>query len=172
MMDRLTNALKLQAGRLDMRVGQPRFGVVTSIHPDQAMAKVKLQPDGVLTGWLPVLSIWVGDGWGLVCPPSPGDQVLVIPQEGHAEHGIIVGRSYSDQKRPPVAPSGEFWIVHKSGSAVKLTNDGKVRVKGDLYVDGEIFDRHGSLDGFRSVYNQHRHRIHNGSNSDIPVPEV
>lgn len=171
-MDRLTNALKLQAGRLDMRLGQPRFGTVTSVNTERAVAKVKLQPDGVTTGWLPILSQWIGSGWGLVCPPSPGDQVLVIPQEGLAEHGIIVGSSYSDQKRPPAAPIGEFWIMHKSGSAMKLTNDGKVMIKGDLHVDGEIFDRHGSLQRFREIYNAHRHRINNGTNSDQPVPEV
>lgn len=171
-MDRLTNAIKMQAGRLDSRVGQPRFGTVTSVKTDMAIAKVRLQPDGILTGWLPVLSSWIGNGWGLVCQPSPGDQVLVIPQEGNAEHGVIVGRSFSEQNRPPDAPIGEFWIVHKSGSALKLTNDGTIRIKGDLHVDGEIYDRRGSLEQSRGIYNQHRHRIHNGTDSDKPIPEM
>jgi len=171
-MDRFSNALKLQAGRLDLRVGQPRFGIVTSVDTERGAAKVKLQPDGIITGWLPVLSNWIGEGWGIACPPSPGDQVLIIPQEGYGEHGIIVGRSYSDQKRPPNAPIGEFWIVHKTGTALKLTNDGKIRIKGDLHVDGDVYDRRGSLDGFRSTYNEHRHRIHNGTNSDEPIPEI
>ncbi len=63
-MERFLNALKAQAGALDQFVGQPRFGIVTSVDPSSATARVQLQPEGVLTGWLPVLSAWVGAGWG------------------------------------------------------------------------------------------------------------
>jgi len=47
--------------------------------------------------------------------------------------------------------------VHKSGSFVKLTNDGTVQVKGDLHVDGDVYDRHGSLDRLRQHYDAHTH---------------
>ena len=63
-----------------------------------------LQPEGVLTGWLPVLSPWIGSGWGMCCPPVPGDQVLVIAQEGEAEHGLIIGRAFSSTQTPPTVP--------------------------------------------------------------------
>lgn len=171
-MERLSNALKVHAGRMDVRVGQPRFGTVVSVDPEKSLARVTLQPDGVLTGWIPILSLWIGNGWGLACPPSPGDQVLVIPQEGHEQNGLIVGRGFSDQNRPPNTPIGEFWLVHRTGSSLKLTNDGRIRIKGDVYVDGDIFDREGSLNELRSTYNVHRHRIHNGSDSDQPVPQA
>lgn len=156
-MDAFFNAIKAQSGAMDQTVGQPRFGVVTSVDPANATARVSLQPEGVLSGWLPVLSPFVGAGWGLVCPPSPGDQVLVIAQEGDAEHGIIVGRAFSANMAPPPAPAGEFWLVHKSGSFLKFLNDGSVQVKGDLHVDGDIADRHGSLASLRDHYNTHRH---------------
>lgn len=165
-MDRFLNALKAQAGALDQSVGQARFGVVTSVDPASAAARVQLQPEGVLTGWLPVLSAWVGAGWGLACPPSPGDQVLVLPQEGDAEHGVIVGRAFSDSQRPPAAPAGELWLVHKSGSFLKLTNDGSVQVKGDLHVDGDVYDRRGSLDRLRQHYDAHTH-----GGGAIPTPQ-
>jgi phage baseplate assembly protein V len=136
------------------------------------MAKVRIQPDNVLSGWLPILSDWTGAGWGLVCPPDVDDQVLVIPQEGHAQHGIIVGRAFSERKRPPRAAVGEFWLVHKSGSAIKLMNDGKIRMSGDLHVDGDIYDRRGSLQSVRQVYNGHHHRVYNGTMSATPDSEL
>ncbi len=165
-MEAFFNAIKAQSGAMDQTTGQARFGIVTSVDPGNATARVTLQPEGVRSGWLPILSPFVGAGWGLVCPPAPGDQVLVIPQEGDAEHGIIVGRAYSDTARPPAAPAGEFWLVHKSGSFIKLMNDGTVQVKGDLHVDGDIIDRHGSLAQMRGHYNTHRH----GSGA-LPSPQ-
>jgi phage baseplate assembly protein gpV len=156
-MDSLLNALKGQSATQDQAGGAPRFGTVTSVDPATATARVTLQPEGVLTGWLPLLTPWVGSGWGLVCPPSPGDQVLVLPQEGDAEHGLIIAASWSAQTTPPAAPSGEFWLVHRSGSFLKLQNDGTVQINGDLHVAGDVYDRHGSMSALRNHYNAHSH---------------
>src|SRR5437763_55311 len=101
-MDRLINSLEAHAGGLDLGQGQPRFGIVSSFDPSRYAARVTLQPEGVLSGWLPVISTWIGTGWGLACPPSIGDQVLVLAHEGHADHGVIIGGAYSDQTRPPM----------------------------------------------------------------------
>ena len=170
-MDRLINSVKMQAGRLDARGGQPRFGIVTSIDIERAVAKVIVQPDGVQTGWLPVLSAWAGQGWGMICMPSPGDQVFVLPQEGSAEHGVIVGSAYSNRRPPPSAEVGECWLVHKSGSHIKLTNDGRIEIKGDLHVDGEVYDKKGALGQLRDVYNEHTHRTQNGTITLEPTPQ-
>ena len=69
-MDRFLNSLKGHSGAQDASAGQPRFGSVTSVDPTQGTVRVQLQPESVLTGWLPVLSPWVGAGWGLSCPPN------------------------------------------------------------------------------------------------------
>lgn len=167
-MDRLLNAIKGQAAALDRGQGQPRFGIITSVDPSAYAARVVLQPEGVLTGWLPILSPWVGRGWGFVALPSPGDQVLVIPQEGDAEHGVVIGSSYSSTNRPPTAQPGELRIVHSSGSSLVFANDGTVRLEGDLQVTGDIADRHGSLSQLRAHYNQH---IHPGAAATHPVPQ-
>ena len=166
-MDRLLNALKAQAGALDQSRGQPRFALVTSVDPATATARVTLQPEGVLTGWLPIATPWAGSGWGLVCPPAPGDQVLVVPQEGDAEHGVIVAHAYSATQPPPNAPSGEFWLVHRSGSFLKLQNDGTVRIQGDLHVTGDVYDSHGPLSRLRAHYDAHTHP----PSSVTPVPQ-
>ncbi len=167
----MTAAIRLQAGLLDRSRAYARYGTISSVDPDAYTARALLQPDGVLTGWLPVLSPWVGAGWGMACPPSPGDQVLIIPQEGDGEHGVIVGCGFSTVQRPPTAGVGELWLVHQSGSSLRLLNDGTVRIKGDLHVDGDIFDRTGSMGHLRETYNQHTHPISSNSWTAPPVPE-
>lgn len=170
-MDRLLNIIKAHAGALDCGVGQPRFGIVTSVDSAAATARVQFQPEGVLSGWLPVLSPWVGAGWGLVCPLAPGDQVMVLPQEGNAQHGVIIGAAYSNAQQPPAAPIGEFWLVHSSGASIKLQNDGTIQINGDVYVNGDIYDRHGALSMLRGHYNAHTHTGAGGSNTSTPTPQ-
>ena len=162
-MQQFLNTLKAQAAALDHAAGQPRFGIVTSVDPGRAAARVALQPEGVVTGWLPILSPWVGAGWGLASPPAPGDQVLVLAQEGQSESGVIVGRAWSNQARPLAPPVGELWMMHEKGCALKLRNDGTVLLQGDVFVEGDlrvrgdVFDKHGSVDRFRALYNGHDH---------------
>ncbi len=168
-MERFLNAIKGQAAALDRGTAQPRFATVTSVDPTRPAVRVTLQPEGVLTGWLPVLSPWVGNGWGMSCPPSPGDQVLIIAQEGDAEHGIVVGRAWSDSVRTPGAPSGELWLVHQSGAFIKLIGDGTIQMHGDLHLAGNLFatgdvrsqqnitDSAGTLDRLRQHYDGHTH---------------
>lgn len=166
-MDKLLNAIKGHTAAQDAAAGQPRFGVVTSVDARAGTARVQLQPEGVLTGWLPLLSPWVGAGWGVSCPPSPGDQVMVLAHEGDAEHGVIAGRAWSDKAQAPDTPAGELWLTHRSGSWVRLLNDGTVSVKGDLHVDGDVFDRSGSLDRLRQHYDGHKHSDPQGGVSGV-----
>ena len=143
--------------------------MVTSSNPQTAMAKVLLQPEGVLTGWLPVLTQWAGSGWGLVCPPIPGDQVLVIPQEGDAQHGLIVGRLFSNSVRPPTVEPGELILRHQSGCSIRLLNSGVITIVGDLYVSGDVYDAHGSLSRLRNHYDTHIHHTSNGQSTSTPI---
>ena len=102
------------------------------------------------------------------CPPSRGDEVLILPQEGDVEHGVIVARSWSRSVLPPATPVGELWLTHQSGSTIRLVNDGTVQVKGDLHVNGDVFDRHGSLAQLRGHYNAHRHSDPQGGTVSLP----
>jgi phage baseplate assembly protein gpV len=156
-MERFLNAIKMHADALVQAQAQPRFGTIKSVDPNIGTARIILQPEGVLSGWLPVLSAWAGDGWGMICPPAPGDQVLVLAQEGAAEHGIIVGRIFSNQHRPPAAPSGEMWLVHQTGSYIKLLNDGTIQINGNLHVAGDVYDSQGCLSRLRNHYDVHTH---------------
>ena len=162
-MDILLNAFKASAAAQDSAVGQPRFGLVSSVDTVHGTVRVTLQPENVLTGWLPLAAAWVGAGWGIACPPAPGDQVMVLPENGAGQPGLVVARLWSTQSPPPAAPVGEFWLVHRSGSFLKLTNDGTVQVNGnlhvsgDLHVTGDVSDRKGPLDRLRTRYDAHTH---------------
>jgi hypothetical protein len=163
-LDALINHLKAQAAQLDRGWAHPRLGLVTSVDSNTYTARVTIQPEGVLTGWLPIAAGWIGSGWGMVCAPLPGDQVVVLWQEGDAEQGMIVGRLWSNVALPPVAPTGEFWLIHQSGCFLKLHNDGSIESQGstwahsgDLHVSGDVYDGYGPLSGLRAHYNEHTH---------------
>ncbi|WP_159098899.1 phage baseplate assembly protein V [Aquabacterium olei] len=123
-MKQLLNTMRLQALMANAGRGVTRLGTVTSYNPNDYSVKVSLQPEGVETGWIPLGSPWVGNGWGLFSPPAVGDMVHVEFQEGHPEAGIASLRLFSDEDRPLACPSGELWMVHQSGAFFKLTNDG------------------------------------------------
>lgn len=166
-MDLLLNMVKAGAGGLDGQAGTLRFGLVSSFDPATYSAKIMIQPENVLSGWLPVLSHWAGNGWGLAAPLPPGTQVVVLAQEGDAEQGVIAGAVWSDVDKPLGTPAGELWLRHQTGSFVKLLNDGsiemqapKIKIDGDLTVTGNISDQsgaHGTLAALRNAYDQHVH---------------
>lgn len=103
-----------------------RIGIVDAYDSNYYACKVRIQPEDVLSGWLPVQSLWVGNNWGLFCPPSIGDVVDVHFHEGSSTAAYVALRWFNDRARPLPTPSGEFWVVHKSGSALKFHNDGSV----------------------------------------------
>jgi hypothetical protein len=163
-MDSFINVVKSHAAQLDQSWAQPRIAVVTSFDPATHTARVTVQPEGILSGWLPVASVWVGNGWGLAAALSPGDQVVVLWQEGDAQQGLVTGRFWSNKNSPPSAPAGEFWLVHKSGSYLKLHNDGSIESNaatwthnGNFRATGDVFDAHGAVSALRSHYNDHVH---------------
>ena len=111
-----------------------RHGIVTSYDPKKYLAKVTFQPEGQESGWLPIETGHIGEGYGIVIGLQPGqggvnaqgqggqagsqqnnqgDQVVVRYQEGDFESGKIVQRVHSDQDTPPQAQSGEIIVWTK-----------------------------------------------------------
>jgi phage baseplate assembly protein gpV len=181
-LERFWNLVKARAGGMDGLAGVARFGLVSSFDPNSYAARVLIQPENILSGWLPVLSHWVGNGWGFAAPLAPGDQVLVLSQEADSEHGVIMGAVWSAVDRPLPAPSGELWLQHQTGSFVKLHNDGtiamqasQVTITGNLIVSGDISDQnqaHGTLANFRSAHDTHTHTDPQGGNTGTPSVTV
>lgn len=128
------NAARREAERVLGNVAQPRMGLVSSYDPDRYSVKVRLQPEGTETGWMPMASPGVGNGFGIFAPPALGDQVLVLHQEGSSGSPVAVAGIYSDADRPVVeglggCPAGEKWIVHQSGARIRFQADGTLEIR-------------------------------------------
>jgi phage baseplate assembly protein V len=174
--------MRREAERVAATVAQTRMGIVSGYDPNRYAAKVKLQPEGHETGWIPIMSVAVGNGFGISTPPALGDQVVVQFQEGNAEAGVVLGAVFNDEDRPPVesiegTPGGEMRIVSKSGARIRLLEDGVVEIRQQegtqvrLNADGTV-DIHGPtvrvgadgslfrgllMDTFITFFNQHSH---------------
>jgi phage baseplate assembly protein gpV len=155
----LWNRIKGAAAAVQMQGGQNRWGLVTSVRAsDQGYdARVLMQPEDIMSAWLPVLSSFGGPGFGIVSRPSLGMQVMVAPDVGDGHHGIIVGMAYNTTNPAPKPPNGfqqssgtpvddgEFAVVSKGGAVFRLCSDGSIYMKatalnleGNLMVQGNI----------------------------------
>ena len=128
------NIMRREAMHAASQTATVRIATVTSYDPNNYAAKVLIQPEGYETGFLPVTSPWTGNGWGMFCPPTPGDVVDVHFQEGGKQAGFVALRHYGDQFRPLPVPSGEFWVVDKLGNYFKFSG-GKVLLNGHTEID-------------------------------------
>jgi uncharacterized protein involved in type VI secretion and phage assembly len=73
-------------------------------------------PEGVETGWLPIASQHIGNGYGLFWGPNIGDPVEFGYQEADVDTPRIMGRLHSDTQSPPVSagPASCFvWLRHQ-----------------------------------------------------------
>ena len=93
-----------------------RHALVTSYDPDKHLAKVTFQPEGQESGWLPIETGHIGDGYGITIGLQPGDgkttgdQVVVRFQENDFESAKVAQRVHSEDQKPPKAESGELVI--------------------------------------------------------------
>lgn len=181
MSDRLIAAIKRHAAALDGGQGVFRWGMVQSVDPVTMRVRVMIQPEAILSGWLPIVQTGAGGGLTLVTVPQTGWQAAVVADNGEAEHGVVVGFSHSDSSpMPSVATSiggsgvtakpGETILSGPSGAVLRICADGTVfisgntNIEGTLTVSGDIIDRngaHGSLAGLRSAYDSHAHPVAN-----------
>lgn len=193
-MQDMLNAMKREAERVVGRVANPRLATVSSYDPDTYSVKVLLQPEGTETGWCPVVSQQVGNGWGLFSPPTPGDQVLVVFEDGSAGNPIVVGSVYSDEDRPVVqddigkgCPAGEKWLVSESGARLRLLKDGTVEIRvkagtqvkvnpdGSVDVNGNDVRIGAEGGAFRKLVDERFVALFNGhvhGNSGPPTPQM
>jgi phage baseplate assembly protein gpV len=164
-MERMMAALGMRAAAMDGMTAQPRWGTVSSVNPAAMQVRVMIQPEGVESGWLPMVALATGSVtvWA---PPTLGQQVFMVPDCGSVDDYVVVGLGFSGTARPPktatavgggasVVQPGEFCAV--SGGTVLRVSAGGVFIKGNLVVDGDVSDKHGSLDRLRGNYDAHKH---------------
>lgn len=113
-----------QQGNSDMT--GPRTGTITSYDKDNGVVKVAIQPEGRETNWIKLDSPGVGNGWGVQIGPQIGDEVTVSFDSSDPNLGKVTARHTNSLNLPMPVPSGEIWMVHKSGSLLKFNTDGTV----------------------------------------------
>ncbi len=181
-MQAIINNLLMRAQAQSAASFVTRWGTVSGYDPDNYAIKATLQPEGIETGFMPLLSPWVGPSWGAFFAPTLGAQVLVLFQEGAAQVPIGSLFAFSAAMPPVSVPSGEALIQHSSGSLLHFDNTGNVTLtankamtmnapsgltinanvttNGNIQASGSIADQnaaHGTLGSLRTAYNGHTH---------------
>ena len=105
-----------------------RVGTVSNYDPGSHSVKVMLQPENILTGWIPLRVLATGNGFGVYCAPNLGDTVEVLFQEDSLEAPSAGLRFHDDAMVPPIVGAGEILIRHQSGSLLKFQANGDVEL--------------------------------------------
>ena len=129
------DVMRREAERILSAKTFPRFGVIRSYDPNAYRAKVLIQPENILSGWLPISSEYVGNGFGLFFAPAPGDTVLCQFADGDFGMGVIGSGKIFLPTMPPVpCPPGQVMLVHSSGTYIKILSSGEL----DMNVVGNL----------------------------------
>ena len=134
MMRALMNAQMLAAQQADAQRAGLRCAVVSAFDADAYAVRVRLQPEDVETGWLPIATLAAGAGWGLQLAPKLGAVAIVQFERDAIDAGIVTGFQFGDRLRPQAVPAGEFALRHESGSRLHFRADGSV----DLIATGTL----------------------------------
>jgi phage baseplate assembly protein gpV len=111
-------------------------GVVSAYDPNNHLVQVQTDAAGddygaITTGWIP----WVTPALGVYAPPPIGSICTVHYREGSSQVPYAQGCFYGNNNVPQSVPSGEVWFVNANGSFVKIANDGKVLINGNVEID-------------------------------------
>jgi hypothetical protein len=127
--NKMTAAIAMQSDLSSNTKSRERVGIISDYDPNTHAVKVMLQPENVeAPGWIPLGAVGVGNGFGVVCAPNIGDMVQVTFTRGDGKGPKVTGRFFSSVNMPPVVPSGDTWIVHKSGNMMKFNGDGTILI--------------------------------------------
>lgn len=160
------------------RQPHPQSAVISAYDPNRHAVKATLQPQNVESGWMPIATAHVGNGFGLAIGPQIGDQIIVGFHEGDIDSPFMMGRLHSDQERPPVAQAGEIVLQSASGFLLKVAADGTVSLTTnghDLTINaggGNIHLNSAKLfHNAKDVGDDHKHGgiTVGGQNTDVPV---
>lgn len=128
-MKQLLNVMANRAAQSQAGFTGTRQGIITGYDAAEYCIKATLQPTGEETGWIPLATIWAGNGWGLCAGPMVGAEVEINFDSGLIGAGMASGQFYNNEDRCPGPPSGELWIVHQSGAFFKLLNSGAINIQ-------------------------------------------
>lgn len=133
------NAMRMHAAMTQNSRYFSQLGIIAAYDESRHMAQVILQTSfeddpQLQTGWLRIATPWVGSGWGMYSAPTYGSMCTIHYQEGNINTGFISLFLNTVNQAPPSVPQGELWIVHQSGSSIKMTEDGLITIIGSPKV--------------------------------------
>jgi Chaperone of endosialidase/Type VI secretion system/phage-baseplate injector OB domain len=133
----ILSAVRREIHRTMQKLHKPsRAGLVSSYDPKQYAVKVQLQPEGTLTGWIPLTATAIGNQFGIYAAPNIKDQVEVSWQEGDQMTPRATTRHFSQKAdKPAEVQAGEYHFIHGSGSVLRFLQDGSVQLGGGKTVD-------------------------------------
>lgn len=144
------NLIHREIARARMNWAVPRIGEVSLYDKDRYLVKVKIQPEGYETGWIPLATPYAGKDFGMMVGPCLGDQVLVEYQESDYQTGVVTARLFNevDTNPRPAPECGEVFIIHKSGTFLKLKDNGDIEVhaEGKIISDATLWEHTGDVE--------------------------
>jgi type VI secretion system secreted protein VgrG len=97
------------------------------------------QGDEKASCWIRTSQAWAGAGWGSVCIPRIGHEVIVDFLEGDPDRPIVTGRVYHGTNRPPYAlPDKKTMTAFKSNSSKGGSGFNEIRLE-DKKGEEQIF---------------------------------
>ena len=120
-----------------------RVGTITAVDPATARAKVSFGGD-TESAWLP-LGVGRAGGARVWSPPVVGEQVVIVSPGGDTAQGVITASIACDAFPPPSSDGATYQIslpggvvIKVAGGAVEITAPGKVKITGDVEIDGQV----------------------------------
>ncbi len=139
MTEELHNIVRLMVQRAMAQWSpQSRIGVVSSYDKKTHSVKVMLQPENKESNWIPISSMHVGNGFGMVIGPKIGDQLEIGFHQNDPSAARVIGRFHSEKDKAPEVESGEMLLKHESGSTIFFDKNGNIHIKsqGQLHING------------------------------------
>lgn len=163
-----------------------KFGIVTTINPLTAKARVQFSDDDITSYWLPVLQqkTLKDKYYSMV---DIGEQVACLMDE-NSEDGVILGAIYTNLNSVPGISQNQHLIKFEDGSFIEynketqmltivaktlnvvadIINTGKLENADGIISNSDITDKTSSMQAMRDVYNSHTHTGNQGSPTSAP----
>ncbi len=110
--------------------------------------------------WVRVSHAWAGKGWGGICIPRIGQEVIVDFLEGNPDDPIIVGRVYNGESTPPYALPGGAVVSGVKSNSTK-GGGGYNEIALDDTAGNELIRIHAQYDQDKKV--EHDERVNVGN---------
>jgi len=118
------------------------IGVVTKVYKSVYKADVFVLAFNYELQHVPIMTLYAGNGYGLIAYPAEGDIVLLAFVNGQVENPVIIGRMFTGTTFPPSASNDEIFIKHSSGTKVRIDSEGVVHIEAGtgkkVVLDGDL----------------------------------